>query len=314
MAEIVNVPDVIENSSTAEETRLIQVKQIPVIIERLASVKEQVVAKTTAAMQIVCTEENYKEIKKFRTSLKKEYEEWEGQRKNVKNVVLTPYDQFEATYKECISEPYITADKKLKSKIDSVVDGLKEQKKAAVVAYFNEYSENLGIDFVKFENVGCNINMTVTDKKLREQVKAYLDKVMDDLKLISTQEHTTDILVEYKRSLNVSQAITTVSERYAAIAAEQAKAEAERIEREKAEQAEAQNIVEYEPFVANVPQEIEAPEGEDEPDQTTVSETSTAPEKEFFSLSFTIHGTKSQLKEVASIIKEILNERGLKYE
>lgn len=313
MTKIVNVPNVIEEPS-AEETSIIQVKQIPVIIERLASVKEQVLAKTTAATQMVCTEDNYKEIKKLRTTLKKEYEEWEGQRKNVKYVVLTPYDQFETTYKECISEPYKTADKELKSKIDSVEDGLKEQKKAAAVAYFNEYSENLGIDFVEFEDVGCNINMTVTVKKLREQVKAYLDKVMDDLKLISTQEHTADILVEYKRSLNVSQAITTVSERYAAIAAEQAKVEAERAEREKAELAEARNIVEYESFIANIPQEIEAPEEEDDPEHTTTSETSTALEEKIFSLTFTIHGTKAQLKEVASMIKEILNERGLKYE
>lgn len=313
MTKIVNVPDVIEDPS-AEETSLIQVKQIPIIIEKLASVKEQVLSKTTTATQMICTEDNYKEIKKLRTALKKEYEEWEGQRKNVKFVVLTPYDQFEATYKECISEPYKIADKELKSKIDSVENGLKEQKKAAAVAYFNEYSESLGIDFVDFEDVGCNINMTVTVKKLREQVKAYLDKVMDDLKLISTQEHTADILVEYKCSLNVSQAITTVSNRYAAIAAEQAKVEAERVEREKAEQAKAQNIAEYEPFVANIPQKIEAPEEEDEPEQTTTSDRPIAQGEKIFSLTFTVHGTKEELKEVASIIKEILNERGLKYE
>lgn len=312
MTKIVDVPAVMEQQDN-EGTGLIQVKQIPIIIEKLASVKEQVLEKTTAATQMVCTEENYKEIKKLRTTLKKEYEEWEGQRKNVKYVVLTPYDQFEATYKDCISAPYKTADKELKAKIDSVEDGLKEQKKASVVAYFNEYAQSLGIDFVAFENVGCNINMTVTVKKLKEQVTTYLDKVMDDLKLISTQEHTADILVEYKRSLNVSQAITTVTERYEAIAAEKARAEAERAEREKVEQAKSENIAEYEPFIANIPEEIEAPEGENETviEHTSVSETVADP---VYPLTFTVYGTKAQLKEIASAIKEIINERGLKYE
>lgn len=315
MTNIVDVPAVIEQQEN-EETGLIQVKQIPIIIEKLASVKEQVVEKTTAATQMVCTEDNYKEIKKLRAALKKEYEEWEGQRKNVKYVVLTPYDKFEATYKDCISDPYKTADKALKAKIDSVEEGLKEQKRTSVATYFNEYAQSLGIDFVKFENVGCNITMTVTAKKLKEQVKTYLDKVMDDLKLISTQEHTADILVEYKRSLNVSQAITTVTERYEAIAAEKARAEAERAEREKAEQAEADNIAEYEPFIANIPEEIEAPVGENE----TVTEKASVPElltektEPVYPLTFTVYGTKAQLREIASAIKEIINERGLKYE
>lgn len=310
MTDIVNAPVVLEQSGV-EETSLIQVKQIPIIIEKLESVKEKVLAKTEAAKKMVCTEDNYKEIKKLRTALKKEFEDFEGQRKNVKYVILTPYEKFEAVYKNCVSDPYKSADNDLKHKIDSVENILKEQKKASVIEYFNEYAENLGIDFVKFENVGCNITMTITEKKLKEQCKAYLDKVMEDLKLISTQEHSTDILVEYKHNLNVSLSITTVAERYAAIEAEKARVEAEKIEREKFKKAMQMNIAEFEPYKANFPEEIEPPEDEDEPILEPPSNTK---QEEVYPLTFTVYGTKAQLKEFASTIKEILNERGLKYE
>lgn len=75
--------------------------------------------------------------------------------------------------------------------------------------------------------------MTVTLKKLRETIKAFLDKVMDDIKLIAVQEHKDEILYEYKQTLNVSAAITSVTERYKAIEAERARAETEQLERKR---------------------------------------------------------------------------------
>ena len=54
-------------------------------------------------------------------------------------------------------------------------------------------------------------------KSLKEQAKYFIDKVADDLKLIETQEHKAEILVEYKQTLNVSNAITTVANRFKAI-------------------------------------------------------------------------------------------------
>lgn len=68
-----------------------------------------------------------------------------------------------------------------------------------------------------YEQVSLNITMSVSLKKLKETIKSNLDKIMDDLKLIATQEHKDEILYEYKRSLNVSVAITSVTERYKAI-------------------------------------------------------------------------------------------------
>lgn len=54
-------------------------------------------------------------------------------------------------------------------------------------------------------------------KSLKEQAKAFIDKIVDDLNLIKTQEHKAEILVEYKQTLNVAQAITIVINRFKAI-------------------------------------------------------------------------------------------------
>lgn len=48
-----------------EQSQLIVVKQIPIIIEKLESVKSEIEHKVNVACSMVCTDENYKEIKKF---------------------------------------------------------------------------------------------------------------------------------------------------------------------------------------------------------------------------------------------------------
>lgn len=145
--------------------------------------------------------------------------------KRSKKAIMTPYEQFEAVYKDCISDTYKKADTELKGKIDSVENELKEQKKAEVKGYFDEYLTATGIDFVTFENANINVTLSASMKSLKEQAKAFVDKIVDDLNLIDTQEHKDEILYEYKQSLNVSNAITTVANRYKAI--EEAKAREE---------------------------------------------------------------------------------------
>lgn len=288
-----------------EQSQLIVVKQIPIIIEKLESVKSEIEHKVNVACSMVCTDENYKEIKKIRSALNKELAEFESQRKAVKSEVMTPYEHFESVYKECISTPYKKADSALKSKIEAIEQGLKQEKHDKSKAYFNEYAQTLGIDFVKYEQVRLSITMTVTLKKLRETIKAFLDKVMDDIKLIAVQEHKDEILYEYKQTLNVSAAITSVTERYKAIEAERARAEAEKTEREKAELNEQATLNEYEPFEANVAVEVAPPEEKPHINQT---------DEKVFSLTFTVYGTKTQLKDFAIAVKKLINERGLRYE
>lgn len=304
MEEVKNLSTV--NDAEPDSTDLIQVAQIPVIIENLKLVKSEIEKKVNTACEMICTDENYKEIKKLRSSLNKEFAEFETRRKAVKSEIITPYEAFETVYKDCVSLPYKKADSALKGKVDAIEQGLKQEKYEKSKSYFDEYSKSLGIDFVAYEQVSLNITMSVSLKKLKETIKSNLDKIMDDLKLIATQEHKDEILYEYKRSLNVSVAITFVTERYKAIEEEKARAEAERAEREKAEQAVSNTLDEYEPFVANVPEEVAPP----------VEEISEQPQQDekVLSLSFKVYGTKSQLKDFALTVKQLISERGLRYE
>lgn len=288
-----------EVAETESESSLIQVKQIPVIIENLKSVKSVIEKKVNSACEMVCTDENYKEIKKLRSELNKEFSEFESRRKAVKSEIITPYEAFETVYKDCVTNPYKKADSALKGKINATEQELKRVKYEKSMSYFEEYKKSLGIDFVTYEQVNLNITMSVSLKKLKETIKTFLDKVMDDLKLIAIQEHKDEILYEYKQSLNVSGAITAVTNRYKTI-------EAEKAEREKTEQVMKDTIAEYEPFVANVPEEVAPP----------VEEISEQPQQDekVLSLSFKVYGTKSQLKDFALTVKQLISERGLRYE
>ena len=270
---------------------IIVVKQLPVIEQQLAQIKEQVVERVQAVMQLVCTEATVKEIKKARAELNTEFKAWEDKRKEVKTAVMSPYEQFEAVYKDCISDAYKAADKDLKQKIDEVEQQLKTQKAAEVKGYFEEYLESKSIDFITYEQAGINVTLSASLKSLKEQAKAFIDRIESDLKLIETfTDLKAEILVEYKKSLNVSDAITGVKARAKAVQEEQARQEAE-AEKRAAEAQRVEAIKEAAPEVISAPAEVQ-------------------PEEPKLTLRFTVKATKTKLRE----LKKFLDERKYEYE
>ena len=263
---------------------IIVIKQLPVIAEQLEQIKAEVTKKVATATSLVCTEETVKEVKKARAELNAEFKGWEEKRKEVKTAIMSPYEQFEAIYKGCITDTYKTADATLKSKIDNVENELKAKKEQEVKEYFAEYLLSKEIGFVTFEDANINITLSASMKSLKEQAKAFVDRICDDLNLISTQEHQTEIFVEYKKTLNVSNAITTVTARLKAI------------EEEKAKQVAETNTttVKHEETTTD---KLEPP---------TVD---TADEKEY-TLSFKVTATKAKLRE----LKAFLDKEDFKYE
>lgn len=209
-------------------SELIVVKQLPIIEQQLKKASEEIDEKVKEATSLVCNEENIKTIKDVRANLNKELKEFEEKRKQVKSEVIKPYEDFEKIYKEYISDKYKNADAELKNKVDSVENELKANKKAEVERYFNEYIESKGIDFVTFENLNINVTLSSSLKSLKEAARNFIDKIVEDLNIIEMQEHKAEILVEYKQSLNVSQAIVNVNNRIKAIEEEKQKAEKEK--------------------------------------------------------------------------------------
>jgi hypothetical protein len=269
---------------------IIVIKQLPVIVEQLQTIKADVKARTEKALSLLCNEETVVEVKKVRTTLNKEFADWEGKRKDVKKKVMSPYEQFETVYKDCITDVFKQADAELKTKIDAVENELKEKKKAEVKAYFDEYLLSKNIDFVTFENANINITMSASKKGLKEQAKAFIDRICDDLNLIDTQDHKDEIMYEYKKSLNVSGAITTVTTRYKAIEEQRAREEERKVRAE----AEKQAVEKVEKVV-----DVLAPPTVEEPK-----------EEKILTLKFTVRGTMPQLKA----LKEFLNNGRYDYE
>lgn len=282
---------------------IIVVKQLPVIEQQLAQIKETVNERVSAAMKLVCTEDTVKAVKKARTELNAEYKAWEDRRKEVKTAVMTPYEKFEAVYKDCISDSYKAADKDLKQKIDEVEQELKSKKAAEVKSYFEEYQasvchgKNIDISFISYEQAGINVTLSASLKSLKEQAKAFIDRIVSDLALIETfTDLKAEILVEYKKSLNVSDAITGVKARAKAVQEEQARQEAEAEKRA----AEAQRVEAIKAAIPEAPAAVEAP---------TEQTAAPAPEK-IFCIRFTVKGTKEQL----IALKKFLNEGEYEYE
>ena len=156
---------------------LIIVKQLPVIEEQLRTVKESVDARINDALCLACTEDTLKAVKAMRAQLNKEFKEFEERRKAVKNAVMKPLEGFDAAYKECVSIAYKDADAELKRRIESVEQGLKDDKIEKVKAYFDEYCESKNIDFIDFGHTGINVTLTASLKSLKAQAKELVDRI-----------------------------------------------------------------------------------------------------------------------------------------
>ena len=276
---------------------IIVVKQLPVIEQQLAQIKEQVAERVETVTSLVVTEDTVKAVKKARDELCAEFKSWEEKRKEVKKAVITPYEKFEEVYNDCISNSYKTADKLLKQRIDEVENELKAKKAAEVQSYFEEYLASKDIDFVTYEQAGINVTLSASLKSLKEQAKAFIDRIVSDLALIETfTDLKAEILVEYKKSLNVSDAITGVKARAKAVQEEQARQEAEAEKRA----AEAQRVEAIKAAIPEAPATVEAP---------TEQTAAPAPQKKLC-IRFTVKGTREQL----IALKKFLNEGEYEYE
>jgi hypothetical protein len=278
-----------------KEKALIVVKQLPIIEEQLKGLSVVIDEKVANALSLVVNDDTVKEVKTVRADLNKDFKVLEDQRKMVKDKVLKPYQEFEDIYKTYVSEKFKKADSELKDKIDEVEAEQKRIKAEEVSEYYTEYAVSQDLEWIctdlYYNMANINVTLSASMKSLKEQAKAFIDKVKDDLALIDTQEHKVEILVEYKRSLNVSNAITTITDRF-----QKEEDEKKRLEELKVRQEEQAKVVEKVEAVAT-------------PVTAPVVET---PQEEvkLYNMSFKVVGTLEELKGV----KEYLEKAGVKYE
>lgn len=269
-------------------SELIRVVQIPIIEERLRAMKEQVDKTVSNAMSLVCTEETVQAVKETRSELNKQFAELEEQRKAVKTAILGPYNQFEAIYKECVSDAFKRADADLKQKINDVEGDMKRRCEDSLREFYAELCAAHHIDFAPYERAGVTVSLadakakTQPPKKLREQLVQFIAGIETDVSLIANMDSAEEIMAEYKVTLNAAGAIAAVQDRHRRIEAEREAQAA----REEARAREAEVVKKVEAF---------APPVEKEPEVRC---------------RFTVIATKPQLKR----LKEFMNMEGIKYE
>ena len=281
---------------------LIVVQQLPVIVERLHSIKAATEAKVQDALSLACTEETVQVVKKRRAELNSEFNDLEAQRKAAKNAIIAPYKAFETVYKECVTDVFGPADKQLAQRIAEVEDGLKQDKAAKVVAYFSELQRaNPELEWVNFEDIGLSITLSASLKSLKASVKKYMDDVAKDIECIRGMANGLEVLDEYKQVRNLAVAVGTVHKREMRIAAER-NAAAQRAE-QAARQAEAVAAVQEvvaEETVLQPPAEVE----------TEPEEAAPAASERKFSATFKVTDTKPRLRA----LKAWLEKEGYQYE
>jgi len=300
------------NKELATVGEYITLKQLPVIDERLREVKDKWELTAQDAESLVATDENFKEVKAIRANIRKEYAEVESIYKRIKKAYMEPWDALDKTYRECIKEPFDRADASLKKKVDEISDERIIQKKKELFKYYDEYRQSLGLDaeLAKPDRSGIKVGLSDSMKSLKDRAKAFLDGIDSDIKMIDTLEDRDEIYVEYRMSLNVTDAVTRVNERHRLAEEQKLKREAEEAKREAYQKA--REAVEGPPEEVYVAQE-EAEE-EDEPlTAPTAEATQEAQEKpaeKTYVTAFRVAGTLEMLKE----LKAFLEDGGYQYE
>lgn len=295
--------------------QVITLKQLPIIEEHLQLVKSDVETRTRNAMQLVCTEETRKDVKSIRTELSKEFAEMENQRKRVKESIMEPYNQFEAVYKECISDPYKKADAELKKRIDEVESGLKSDKEKAIRDYFNELCKANNLPWLRFEQMGLKIGLSTSVNGTKTALTSTVLRISNEVLELSRYENAAELMVEYKKSLNMALALSTIRARQEQIelqkqyeaqrraALEQQRAAEEKVQKAVSEAQETQQDA-AEPPIEEVtaPTEetpTEAPAAVQEQAQATIYE-----------VKFAVRGTIEQLKK----LKQFIMQEGMSYD
>ncbi len=264
---------------------LITLRQLPVIEEQLRTIRAEVEARTQRALGMVCNDGTVKEVRQMRAELNAEFAALEERRKEIKAKILAPYEAFEAVYRDNISGIYKSADAELKRKISEVENALKSERESELRAFYDELAESLGIDYAPFERSGITVTLSASSKRLKESAEAYLNRIADEAYVIAGREDRDEVMVEYKRCLNLREAIEAAESRRAALEAEKqrsAKAEARMEQESEAAQKAAQ----------------------------AAQEAPIAPAEQVYTLRFVVRGTLPQLKR----LKEFLINGGYEYE
>ena len=191
---------------------IINIESLGTITSNLKTVRDDVVALNNFYSNVIYDETQKDVAKADKAKINKYKDAIKKYIKDIENKFNEPLEELKKIGKEMeglLKDTYTSIDEQV-SKFEI------EQKNAKIEQlkeYYNEYAESLKIDFIPYERMNLNVTLSASMKSLKEQIKLFLDEVVLNINLINSQEYSTEIMVEYKQSLNALEAITKVNNR-----------------------------------------------------------------------------------------------------
>ena len=286
-----------EEKNTEEKidvNEIVKIEQMPKVFSQLEKIGEIIKKKTSDLDKLECTEANKQEVKSRRTEINSTLALLEAKKKEIKNKLLEPYNVFEAKYNEECKEKLQNASSILTEKINAIEVQQKLEKEQELREFADEYFNHYMIkNIVKFEDIGLNITLSASIKSLKEQTKAFCERISNDLKLIDLEEYKDEIVIEYLKNLDFAKSKMLVVERHRKL--EEIKKREEEL---KAQQEQEQEIVEK---VEEVVEEIKPP--------VEIIDVEAQEVEEVFTATFTVKTTKAKLKA----LKNFMESEGIEY-
>lgn len=264
-----------------ELNEIIVVEQLPQIKQQLQLISDEVDKEIRYALSLDVNDDTVKEVKNVRARLNKINSTLEAKRKYVKEAILAPYNEFLEIYDNLVKNKLNEADSTLKMRIEAIEGEQKKLKEEELRTFVEEHCKANDVD-IPFEMIGLNITLSASMKSLKEQAKAFIEKVASEVSLIEQEEYSNELLMEYLNDFNFVNAKTRVLERHKQL---------EEIQRQKdgkeiADQLAKEIVEKVDEVIA--PVEIE--------------------EKETYE--FKVKATKTQIKQLVEYMKSV----GIEYE
>ena len=284
----VNINEEKNTEEKIDVNEIVKIEQMPKVFSQLEKIGEIIKKKTSDLDKLECTEANKQEVKKRRTEINNTLALLEAKKKEIKNKLLEPYNVFEEKYNKECKEKLQNARSILTEKINSIEIQQKLEKENELREFANQHFDDKKIvGFVKFEDIGLNITLSASIKSLKEQTKAFCERISNDLKLIDLEEYKDEIVIEYLKNLDFVKSKMLVIERHRKL--EEIKKREEEL---KAQQEQEQEVVEK---VEEVVEEIKPP--------VEIIDVEAQQVEEVFTATFTVKTTKAKLKALKNFME-----------
>lgn len=200
------------------------VEQLPKIIDKMEEIGADLEKRLEELKldELVCTEETRKGITDLRTSLKKEQAEFENQRKNIKNEIMAPYEEFNKIYDANIKSKYANALAILTEKIAVVENTIRENTRTKMIEFFEEKrnASNIKPEWLSFDELNTKIGINQLTpkgelvKKVKDEINDAVETIKTCIDTINSMQNKEEILVEYLKHKNLQMAIKEVNDRH----------------------------------------------------------------------------------------------------